>query len=314
MSIASLSNVFKITEKIDKELLGTQLFKIESKDVTLKAGEGLLEYSVVVFPKATSKAKKKVTFEHFDLRRITIISSPGFTEDVDSISIIDKNLTKSFVLDTKNLQVDADQFNFKFDIECKTDSVVKDLIRRDHQVEAVGEESNTYWLHAQIKKLQDLKCALRKVNLLDIPFAINVGVHQDIKTKFPSRRRRELDVMSRWAHELDRNKKDLLSGEHLRLKRRRPKEKDITQLLTDLQDLFLPYKFKSYINVFRDFNFSDCYRGADFYDQIPFRTFPKWMAVVSRTDLSVDKPVSTGELVYNKAKFQEDVEKAIEKK
>lgn len=314
MSIASLSKIFKITEKIDKALLCAKLFKIESKDVTLKANEGILEYSVVVLPKATSKAKKNVSFEDFDLRRIKIISSPGFREDIDSISTIDKNLTKSFVLNTKNLREDADQFNFKFDIECKTESVVKDLIRRDHQIEAVGEESNTYWLHAQIKKLQDLKDVLRKVNLLDIPFAVNVAVHQDIKTKFPSRRRRELDVIARWAHELDRNRKKVLSGEHLRLKRSRPKEKDITKLLNDLQDLFLPYKFKSYINVFRDFNFSDCYRGADFYDQIPFRTFPKWMAVISRTDLSVEKPAAMGELIYNKAKFQEDVEKAIEKK
>ena len=152
------------------------------------------------------------------------------------------------------------------------------------------------------------------MDLLDIPFGVNVAVHQDIKTKFPTRRQRELELIAKWAHELDRNRKRLLTHEHLRLKRQRPKEKDITKILNDLQILFTPLRFKSFIDVMKDFYYSDCFRGADFYDQIPFRTFPKWMAVISRTDLSIEKPASEGELVYKKAIFQEAVEKAITKK
>ena len=152
------------------------------------------------------------------------------------------------------------------------------------------------------------------MDLLDIPFAVNVGVHQDIKTKFPARRNRELELMAKWAHEHDRNRKQLLSMEHLRLKRKRPKEKDITKVLRDLQSIFIPFRFKSYIDVSRDFDYYDCVRGADFYDKIPFRTFPKWMAVISRTDLTIEKPVSKGQLIYKKSLFQEAIEEALTKK
>ena len=314
MSLTPFSKVFKITEKIDKILLDSGVFNIESKDFLLKSLEDTLEYSLVALPKASPKIQQKISFADIDLRRISIISSPGFSEDTASVSRIEGELTKGFVLDPRKLSENAEEFNFKFEIECEVEPIVKDLVRKDHQVEAVGEEKNTYWLHAQIKKLKELKDSLRKLDLLDIPFVVNVAVHQDIKTKFPTRRQRELELIAKWAHELDRVRKKRLTHEHLRLKRTRPKEKDITQVLSDLQILFMPHRFKSFIDVVKDFYYSNCYRGADFYDQIPFRTFPKWMSVISRTDLSVKKPASEGELIYKKATFKEAVEKAITKK
>lgn len=312
MSLTPLSKIFKITEKIDRILLDSGVFDIESKDFLLKSLEDTLEYSLVIVPKA-SKIQQKISFAEIDLRRISIISSPGFLEERGSVSRIETELTKGFVLDPGKLSANAEEFNFKFEIECEVEPIVKDLVRKDHQVEAIGEEKNTYWLHAQIKKLSYLESSLRKVDLLDIPFAVNVAVHQDVKTKFPTRRQRELELIAKWAHELDRERKRLLTHEHLTLKREKPKEKDITRILADLQIIFIPQRFKSFIDVLKDFYYSDCFRGADFYDQIPFRTFPKWMSVISRTDLSIEKPASEGELVYKKAMFQEAVEKAITK-
>ena len=196
----------------------------------------------------------------------------------------------------------------------QTERVVKDLVRRDRQVDAIGDEKNTYWLHAQIKRLDELQKSLRKFDLVDIPFSVNVAIHQDVKNKFPARRQKELELIAKWAREADRNRKKIFTHQHLRLKRQRPKEKEITKLLDDLQNLFFPHRFASFVEVLKDFYYSDCRRGADFYDQIPFRTIPKWMSVISRTDLSVEKPASEGQLVYKKASFQDAVEKAISKK
>jgi len=304
MGIESLSKFLKIAKKIDSLIEKSKKFNIESKDLRLKSGDGLLEYSLIAIPQTASNTKGKISFSDIDLHRISIMSYPGFSENQESISRIEGDLTKSFSLDVEKLRT----------IKCKIDSIVKDLVRRDHQIDSADDEENTYWLHAQIRKLKDLKDALRKVDLLDIPFAVNVAVHQDIKTKFPTRRRRELELIAKWAHEHDRNKKQLISMEHLKLKRKRPKEKEITNVLRDLQNLFIPFRFKSYIEVLKDFNYYDCQRGADFYDKIPFRTFPKWMAVISRTDLTIEKPVSKGELVYKKGLFQESIEKALTKK
>ena len=314
MKLTDISKAFKLAEKIDRILLDSRVFDIKSKDFLLKSLEGTLEYSLVISPKARLKIGRNISFDKVDLRRISIVSSPGFSEERESVSKIEGALTKGFVLDPRKLSEDAEEFNFKFEIECEVDRIVKDMVRKDHQVEAIGEEKNTYWLHAQLKELKSLTRLLRKLNLLDIPFMVNVAVHQDVKTKFPTRRQRELELIAKWARELDRNRKRLLSHEHLALKRRRPKEKDITKMLTDLQIIFTPLRFKSFIDVFKDFHYSDCFRGADFYDQIPFRTFPKWMSVLCRTDVSIENPATEGELVYKKALFQEAVEDAITKK
>jgi len=314
VSLAILSKIFKITGRIDKILVASGVFDIEARDFLLNSLEDTFEYSLVMSPIGSPKIQRKISFEKIDLRRISIISSPGFADESGLVSRIEGDLTKGFILDPSRLAKNASEFNFKFEIACEVEHLVKDLVRKDHQIESTGEEENTYWLHAQLKKLRELKSSLRKVHLLDIPFAVNVAIHQDVKTRFPTRRQKELELIAKWAHELDRNKKRLLTHEHLRLKRQRPKEKDITKILNDLQILFTPHRFKSYVDVLKDFYYSNCFRGADFYDQIPFRTYPKWMSVISRTDLSIEKPASKGELVYKKAKFQEAVEKAISKK
>ena len=313
MDLATMSKIFKTTETIDRILLDSRLFDIKSKDFQLKSVEGVMVYSIVVGPKVSLKSGQMISFNGLDLRRISIFSSPSFSEEKGSISRIEGGL-RSFVLDPKKISENAGELNVKFELECEVERVVDDLVRKDHQIESVGEESNRYWLHAQFKELSNLQRLLRRMDLLDIPFIINVAVHQEVKTKFPARRQHELELIAKWARELDRNRKNMLSYQHLQLKSARPREKDITRLLCDLQDIFLPHRFRSFIEVIQDFYYSDCFRGADFYDQIPFRTFPKWMSVLCRTDLSIERPASEGELLYKKASFAEAVEEAITKK
>jgi hypothetical protein len=269
-----------------------------------------MEYSVVASPKNSQlKTGRNISFANFDLRRISITTSPGFHS-----SNVERGLAKSFVLDPKNLDPNATDFNFKFDVECEIEPITKDLVRRDHQIDSSNDENCTYWLSAEMKDLGKIIPLLKHMNLSDIPFTMNVAVHQDVKTIFPMRRQKELDLIARWAHETDRNKKKLLSFEHLQMKSSRPKEKDITKILVDIQSIFMPHQFCSFIEVIKDFHYSDCFRGADFYDQIPFKTFPKWMSIVCRTDISTEKPASEGELVYKKGKFQDAIEEAITEK
>ncbi len=317
MSLNSISKVFKITEKIDKILLDSGAFTIETKEFALKGLEETVEYSVIALPKVASAPQRKIAFKGLNLRRISIISSPGFLEETDSVSKIEGDLAKGLIFDSKKLTGSAKEFKFKFEVALdsfEAEHVLKDLVRRDRQVEAIGDEKNTYWLHAQIKKLEDLRNSLRRFDLADIPFSVNVAIHQDVKNKFPPRRQKELELIAKWAREADRNRKALLTHQHLRLKRQRPQEKEISKVLDDLQNLFLPHRFCNFVDVLNEFYYYDCYRGTDYYDQIPFRTIPKWMSVISRTDLSVEKPASKGKLVYKKADFQDAVEKAINKK
>ena len=314
MTSSKLRRIFKITKKIDKIVVNSGLLKISSRDFKLKSLEDSAEYSLTAIPQKSPRISKILSFEDIPLRRLSIISSPGFSDESQAISRIDNVDSTVFNINLKNCHTNAQEYNIKFEIGCEIEAIVRKLVQKNTQTESADDEKATYWLHAQMKELKDIMKPMRKLDLTDIPFVVNVAVHQDVKTKFPKRRKKELEVIAKWARELDRNKKLALDGEHLSLKRRKHKEKNITDLLRDLQVLFDPHKFKSFIDITNEFYYSDCLRGTEFYDQIPFRTFPKWMSVISRTDLSIDKPASEGELVYKKADFSDAVQKAITKK
>ncbi|MHA1227898.1 MAG: hypothetical protein ACTSPV_14220 [Candidatus Hodarchaeales archaeon] len=310
MSLDDLSKFFKITNKIDQILIDYGFFKIETKDLILKANEGTIEYSPTVIPTKKPLYIKNLNFFDITLRRLTVISSPGFIEEKSSVN----RTEKGFILIPKNFTKTALEFQIKFEIEYDIEYVVNDLVRRDHQVEAVSEDRDMYWLHAQLKQLDPIEKILRNASLIDIPFIVNVGIHQDIKTKFPKRRQEELELIAEWSRTVDRNKKAALNIQHMNFKRQKPGEKEITDVLRDLQSLFIPTRFKTFIMVGKDFYYSECFQGADFYDDIPFKTYPKWMSVISRTDLSLAKPVAKGELIYKKLDFQKAIEKALIKK
>ena len=79
------------------------------------------------------------------------------------------------------------------------------------------------------------------------------------------------------------------------------------EVLMDLQDIFEPLQFCTFVDVKSPFRYSDCIRGKEFYDKIPFPTFPKTMKVISRTDLSLDKPAAEGRLIYKKKDLQDKI-------
>jgi hypothetical protein len=314
MSLAAISRIFKVTDKIDKIMLESKAFDIGPKEFQLKSLEEVMEYSIVALPKEDLNECQNISFKDIDLRRLTITSSPGFLDAKESVSRIEGELAKGFIIDPRKLDQNAEEFLFKFEIETMIEPYMKDLVRRDHQIDSTGDETNTYWLHAQLKEVRPFKDALRKMNLLDIPFVVNVGIYQDVKMKFPTRRQKELEIIGQWARELDRERKRRLDFEHITLKRIRHREKDITQILRDLQGLFKPEVFRSFVEVSDQFYYSYCYQGADFYDKIPFKTYPKWMSVLSRTDLSLERQASEGKLIYKRKSFQEAIEKAITRK
>jgi len=55
--------------------------------------------------------------------------------------------------------------------------------------------------------------------------------------------------------------------------------------------------------VEQDFRYHDCFRGVDYY-AAPFPTWPKFMTVVTRTDLNLSKPAAEGFLEFNQKDFK----------
>lgn len=153
----------------------------------------------------------------------------------------------------------------------------------------------------------------KNIELRDLDFFVNVAIHQDIKTSIPKSFARQLEVLLEWSETSDREKKMRLSMEHLRLKRKRElPRKSVLEFLGELQELFMPRKFKRFIEVMKDFRYHDCLRGIEYYN-LSFPTWPKFMTVISRTNLNYEYPAATGILIYKYGDFREEIERIFSK-
>lgn len=96
-----------------------------------------------------------------------------------------------------------------------------------------------------LKHLDIFRMTYKNIELRDLDFFVNVAIHQDIKTSIPKSFARQLEVLLEWSETSDREKKMRLSMEHLRLKRKRElPRKSVLEFLGELQELFMPRKFK----------------------------------------------------------------------
>ena len=136
------------------------------------------------------------------------------------------------------------------------------------------------------------------MDLRDIDFNVNVGIHQDLKTAISKDFIRNLQVVKEWIRSGDRTEKWRLGHRHLRL-RSKPFTGKEDEILDELQKIFMPRGFRTFVDVTNPFRYYEAIPGVDFYD-IPFCSFPKVMRVVSRTDLNLNNPAAKGKLLYKR--------------
>ena len=181
------------------------------------------------------------------------------------------------------------------------------LVQKNVETEAIDKDKNEYWMHAQLKHLSILNTKYGRLDLQDIDLVLDVGVHKDIKRIIPTKLIKSLEITRDWILETDVEKKAKLSRAHVYSQRAGLKDSEMN-LLNQLQDLFSPVVFGKYIDVEKPFHFSDCIRGTDFYNKLPFLTIPKTMKIVSRADLNLENPVVKGKLIYEKSDFLKEIQ------
>jgi len=144
------------------------------------------------------------------------------------------------------------------------------------------------------------------IELRDIDFGVDVAVHQDIKMKVPSVFKQQLETVMRLLRPIGRSDKYRLLNRLLSQQQHKYGGKEF-EILGDLQDMFLPIEFKKFLEIKKDFHYFDCARGKDFYETLPFPTWPKSMRVVSRTDLNFETPAADGLLIFKRKDFLKDM-------
>ena len=188
------------------------------------------------------------------------------------------------------------------------------LVNRSVARESSGDETKEYWMVAQLKHLDVLKHEFGYIELKDIDFGVNVSVYNEIKMKVPSIFKRQLETAVKLLskHHGGRDEQFKLLVQHKQLLRAQ-KEKyygeELFEILDELQEIFSPITFGKFVDVEKDFYYYNCVRGKDFYETLPFPTWPKSMKVISRTDINFDKPAANGLLIFRKKDFMKELER-----
>lgn len=218
--------------------------------------------------------------------------------------------SEGFELNTRDMTGD-DLFLLSITYQGLNKNFEDALVRKDFPKENPEGLESEYWLHAELKHPSLLKEKYAKLDLRDITFDVNVDVSRDIKMVIPSTFQIELNAAVALLQETNPHEITKVGRRHIAAKRQRPSKENVLKILSDMQSLFLPNKFSAFVNVRKDFSYYDCERGLNFYDKLPFPTWPRTMRVVSRTDLSLTKLTATGSLLYKKNDFLDKITKII---
>ena len=273
-------------------------YKILSQEIILNCGQQTQELSLVIGVKKGKVYPSKIKFPFGKPVRVDLRPLTTMTYTPKSINIT----PDGFELSTKNMTQD-DLFLLNVNYQGLDKNFEDALVRKDHPKESPKGIENEYWLHAELKHPTLFKEKYARFDLRDITFDVNVEISRDIKMVIPPSFSRELDAAVELLQETNPHEIWKVGRKHIAAKKQRSSKENVLKLLSDMQGLFLPIKFSSYVVVKDDFTYHDCERGVNFYDKLPFPTWPRAMRVVSKTDLNLDKFAAIGVLLFKKEDF-----------
>ena len=296
-----LEKLAKHTIKVIKEL--KKDFEILGEEITIFCPECIQKHSVVF------RVKKGILDRKKEFQGKVVGVSLRSIAPLQTMNEAIRILPDGFEVLTKPLST-GEIYILEVEYEIDNPRFIDSLVHRQSSPDTPKGKIREYWMHAQLKHLDIFRKLYNNINLQDLDVLVDVAVHQDVKTSIPKYFKDELETIARWARSVDREEKGKLDRRHIQLRRRKPKV-DVFEVLRDLQDLFFPGTFRKFVEVRRDFRYHYCYRGKDFYETLPFPTWPKTMTVISRTNLNFDKPAAEGRLIYKYKDFKKEVEKIL---
>jgi hypothetical protein len=288
---------------LERELNGE--FRVLNEEVTIICPENIQKCSMIFESRKGKLFNNCKKIPGGNIRRATIRaihslenynSSICYLEDGFKIHLDRLPPDDTYILDIDYVIDDAN-FLDSFITRHKSD----DVPFKEVQSDGVRE----YWMHAEMKHPQILKQKYGKFDFQDVDFKVDVAIHQDVKTEIDPRFKDQITKLCDIAQET--NPRAMMRRGYAYINSKKYSRKKINDTLADLQDLFTPKMFKSFIDVKDDFHYGTCERGLNYHENIPIPTWPKTMNVTSRTDLSLECPAANGALIYNRRKFIDEI-------
>ena len=303
---ATIKEMRKRSKNIDKTL--SEEFKIRGKEMRVECPQSIQHYSVVFETKGSRILPKKKKFNFGKVRRVSLRPIMSLQPVSDAVSYTENG----FEINLKKLEKDT-LYLLDVDYFIEDRRFIDALVNRNVAKESVGDETKEYWMVAQLKHLDALKHEFGYIELKDLDFGVDVSVYNEIKMKVPSIFRQQLEIavklLSKHHGSRDEQFKLLIQHQQLLHARKEKYYGKIFEILEEIQEIFSPLTFRRFVDVQKDFHYYSCERGKDFYETLPFPTWPKSMKVISRTDINFDRPAADGLLIFKKGDFMDELEK-----
>jgi len=298
-------HVYKVWRKIPKT-------KILSQEVTINVPESTVDYTLAArIPKDFRSMRRLIKISAPSIIRVSASSLsplPGTIRSAVKKAVYDDD-SVVYALVPELIPKETELISMTINYKIDDISVLNDLVSRTKAHEPSGSDLNEYWLSAQLKHPKVLVDRFGRFDLNDVDVTIDVGVHNELKNAIPKSLTRRLKAFFDVMRETDPRKQYRAIPQLRRLAMQKTAGKEF-KIIFDLDSLFLPGTFSKFIDVKRDFRYSGCYRGSECFE-LPVQIIPKKMNVISRADLTLEKPAADGILVYKNHLFTEEIRRLM---
>jgi len=297
--------VYKIWERIPKT-------KILNQETTINVPESVVEYTLAAsIPPNFRSIRKVIEISAPSIIRVSASSLHPFPRTVrEAIKRVQYDDGRvAYRLFPELLPPESDLISISVSYNIDDISLLDDLVHRTQGHEPGGAEGNEYWMHAALKHPKVLNDKFGRFDLRDVDVTVDVGVHNELKTTIPPSFIRRLKMFFDIMKETDPRRQHLALPQLRRLAQEKTAGREF-KILVDLESLFLPGTFSKYIEVLKDFRYSTCYKGKECFE-LPIQIIPKKVNVISRADLTLEKPAADGTLVYKNNLFIDAIKDVI---
>lgn len=289
------------SSSIDKIL--SEDFVIRGRDMIIECPNSLQKYSLTFETKKKLLLPNKKRIRVGPVRRVNLRPIQSLKPAFSAITFLDDG----FEIDLNKLET-GETYILDLEYNISDPNFVDSLVYKKVAHETPQNGLQEYWMAAQLKHLKVLKQDYGYVDLRDIDFTVDVSIYQDIKMKIPRIFSEKIETIVRLTQPIGRSEQSKLFSKLVHQQKQKYTGEEM-EILKNLQDLFNSAKFRHFIDIREDFYYSDCIRGGEFYEKMPFPTWPKTMKVISRTDLNFETPTAEGNLIYKKDNFMDEIGK-----
>lgn len=305
---AAERGIREVAKRVDAiEQRARDEFEISGQEMTILCGEKLQKYALSLTPRVSHILPKKVRFPGGVPHQVDLIQVRGLSRPEGALELTEDG----FAINMKGLSTgELHLLTIEYDIPDSRflDSLV-DRVSPWDTPHRSNEKTREYEMSAQLRFLDVLKRKYAGVSLRDVPLTVGVAVHQDIKTAVPPILIQQLENLLEISRPKGRSDMFRLAMRQYQLQRHKHGTRGLDHL-KDVRELFTPPVFSKYVDIEKDFRYFDCFRGKEFYDNLPFLSWPRDMKVISTASLSLDKPQAEGRLVYRHAEFVDRIKSA----